>query len=126
LRRTKGAALSFKETNNEEQTVERVRRRPVTTLPSKIYQEPERRRLLHESFINNRLGPEYLSLPELAVYASVGRNTLKKWLKDGMPYYRVGRCIRVRVDEFNQWMSRFRSGTFKDLDTILDQVMMEV
>jgi hypothetical protein len=43
-----------------------------------------------------------------------------------MPYYKVNRCIRVRVDEFNQWMSRFRGGTSKDLDAILDQVMKEV
>jgi len=70
--------------------------------------------------------PEYLSLAELAIYASVAKNTLKKWLKDGMPYYKVNRCIRVRVDEFNQWMSRFRGGTSKDLDTVWNQVMKEV
>ena len=76
--------------------------------------------------MKNQVTPEYLSLTELAIYASVGKNTLKKWLKDGMPYYKVNRCIRVRVDEFNQWMSRFRGGTSKDLDTIWDQVMKEV
>ena len=51
---------------------------------------------------------------------------LKNWLKNGMPYYKVNRCIRVRVDEFNGWMSRFRGGTSNDLDAILDQVMREV
>jgi excisionase family DNA binding protein len=76
--------------------------------------------------MKNQVTPEYLSLAELAIYASVAKNTLKKWLKDGMPYYKVNRCIRVRVDEFNQWMSRFRGGTSKDLDAILDQVMKEV
>jgi len=76
--------------------------------------------------INNNLTPEYLSLPELAVYASVARNTLKKWLKNGMPYYRVGRCIRVKVSEFNHWMNRFRGTSKPDLDTMLDQVMEEV
>jgi hypothetical protein len=76
--------------------------------------------------MKNQVTPEYLSLTELAIYASVGRNTLKKWLKDGMPYYQVNRCKRVRVDEFNGWMSRFRSGTSNDLDAIWDQVMKEV
>lgn len=76
--------------------------------------------------MKNQVTPEYLSLTELAIYASVAKNTLKKWLNDGMPYYKVNRCIRVRVDEFNQWMSRFRVGTSKDLDAILDQVMREV
>ena len=76
--------------------------------------------------MKNQVTPEYLSLTELAIYASVAKNTLKKWLKDGMPYYKVNRCIRVRVDEFNQWMSRFRGGTSNDLDAIWDQVMKEV
>jgi lambda repressor-like predicted transcriptional regulator len=76
--------------------------------------------------MNNQVTPEYLSLTELGIYASVAKNTLKKWLKRGMPYYKVNRCIRVRVDEFNQWMSRFRAGTSEDLDAILDQVMQEV
>jgi excisionase family DNA binding protein len=76
--------------------------------------------------MKNQVTPEYLTLPELAIYASVSKNTLKKWLKDGMPYYKVNRCIRVRVDEFNGWMSRFRGGTSKDLDTVWDQVMREV
>jgi excisionase family DNA binding protein len=77
--------------------------------------------------MGNQVTPEYLTLAELAIYASVAKNTLKKWLKDGMPYYQVNRCIRVRVDEFNQWMNRFRVGTSKpDLDEVWDQVMEEV
>lgn len=76
--------------------------------------------------MNNKVSSEYLSLPELAIYTSVARNTLKKWLKNGMPHYRVGRCIRVRVDEFNEWMNQFRGGTSKDLDSIWNQVMKEV
>lgn len=76
--------------------------------------------------MKNQVTPEYLSLAELAINASVAKNTLKKWLRNGMPHYKVNRCIRVRVDEFNQWMSRFRGGTSKDLDTIWDQVMKEV
>jgi len=76
--------------------------------------------------MKNQVTAEYLSLAELAIYASVARNTLKVWLKNGMPYYKVNRCIRVRVDEFNDWMSRFRGGTSKDLDTIWNQVMTGV
>jgi len=76
--------------------------------------------------MKNQVTPEYLSLAELAICAAVAKNTLKKWLRDGMPRYRVNRCIRVRVDELNQWMSRFRGGTSCNLDAILDQVMKEV
>jgi excisionase family DNA binding protein len=70
---------------------------------------------------------EYLSLSELAIYASASRNTLKKWLRDcNMPYYRIGRCIRVRKSEFDVWVKQFRNGTSNDLDAIWDQVMKEV
>jgi excisionase family DNA binding protein len=71
--------------------------------------------------------PEYLSLTGLAVYASVSKNTLKKWLQDfNMPHYRIGRCIRVRKSEFDVWVKQFRNGTSNDLDVIWDQVMKEV
>ena len=71
--------------------------------------------------------PEYLSLSELAIYASASRNTLKKWLRDfNMPHYRIGRCIRVRKSEFDVWVKQFRNGTSTDLDAIWDQVMKEV
>jgi hypothetical protein len=44
-----------------------------------------------------------------------------------MPHYRVGRDIRVNIQEFDEWMRQFRNSTSKpDLDTIWDQVMKEV
>jgi excisionase family DNA binding protein len=72
--------------------------------------------------------PEYFSLSGLAIYASVSRNTLKKWLRDfNMPHYRIGRCIRVRKIEFDVWLRQFRNGTSKpDLNTLWNQVMEEV
>ena len=76
--------------------------------------------------MKNQVTPEYLSLKELQSYASVSKNTLKGWRKDGMPYYKVNRCILVRIGEFNDWMNRFRVGTSQDLDAMLDQVMKEV
>jgi excisionase family DNA binding protein len=77
---------------------------------------------------SSTLLPEYFSLSGLAVYASVSRNTLKKWLRDSnMPHYRIGRCIRVRKSEFDVWVRQFRNGTSKpDLDTLWNQVMKEV
>jgi hypothetical protein len=73
------------------------------------------------------MSPEYLTINDLATYASVSRNTLKKWLGCGMPSYRVDGCLRVRKGEFDTWMQQFRSGTeSKDLDSIWGQVMEEV
>ena len=71
--------------------------------------------------------PEYLSLTDLAAYASVSKNTLKMWVTCGMPVYRVGRCVRVKRSEFDQWMQQFRHGTdSQDLDAIWAQVLEEV
>jgi excisionase family DNA binding protein len=75
---------------------------------------------------HNEIVAEYLTLAELAIYASACRNTLKKWIKRGMPYYKVDRSVRVRISEFNDWMNQFRVGTSKDLDAVWDQVMREV
>lgn len=75
---------------------------------------------------HKKVAPEYLTLAELAIYAAACRNTLKKWIKRGMPHYKIGRSVRVRIGEFNDWMNRFRGGTSEDLDAILDQVMKEV
>jgi excisionase family DNA binding protein len=76
--------------------------------------------------MKNHVTPEYLSLAELALYCSASKKTLNKWLRSGMPYYKVGRLVRVNVSEFNVWMRQFRSGTSEDLDTVWNQVMSEV
>ena len=76
--------------------------------------------------MKNLVTPEYLSLAELALYCSASKKTLNKWLRSGMPYYKVGRLVRVNVSEFNAWMRQFRSGTSEDLDTVWNQVMSEV
>ena len=73
--------------------------------------------------MKNQVTPEYLSLAELAKNCSVSKKTLMKWLRSGMPYYKVGRLVRVSKSEFNDWMRQFRSGTSEDLDTVWGQVM---
>lgn len=74
------------------------------------------------------LDPEYVSLTYLQSYASASRNTLKKWLRCGMPYYRIGRCIRVKLSEFDGWIRKFRTNTApkkKDPDAAWREVMKE-
>jgi hypothetical protein len=73
------------------------------------------------------MSPEYLTINDLAAYASVCRNTLKNWMACGMPYYRVDGCLRVRKGEFDTWMQQFRNGTESiDLEAVWNQVMEEV
>jgi excisionase family DNA binding protein len=73
------------------------------------------------------MSPEYLTLKELAAYASVCVNTLKKWKGCGMPYFEVGGVLRIKRSEFDAWMRQFRSGTEStDLEAVWNQVMEEV
>ncbi len=83
--------------------------------------------MLSETKMYERLSDsEYVSLADLSSYASASRNTLKKWLGYGMPYYRIGRCIRVRLSEFDEWIKQFRSDTApKNLDAAWREVMKE-
>jgi excisionase family DNA binding protein len=74
---------------------------------------------------------EYLTIKQLARYTSLHRNTLINWMKKGMPYYRIGRSVRVKRSEFDLWMrSNFQEkagGTPKrSLKDILDETLMEV
>ncbi len=74
------------------------------------------------------LNPEYLSLKNFAAYVSASPKTLKKWMECGMPYYRIGRCIRVKLSEFDGWIKQFRSVTApkeRDLDAAWREVMKE-
>jgi len=71
----------------------------------------------------------YISFKELIKYTSTSRSMLRLWIESGMPFYRLGpRCNRVKLDEFNDWVKKFRAGTDEKihLDSIWDEVMEEV
>jgi len=56
--------------------------------------------------------PEYLSVAELSAYSSISKSTLRKWIRIGMPYFKLGRSIRIKRNDFDVWLEQFRaSGT---------------
>lgn len=57
---------------------------------------------------------KYLTLEELASYANLSVTTLRRFVKSGMPHYRMGRAIRVRPNDFDAWIDRFRSDGSKN------------
>ncbi|MEM4168201.1 MAG: helix-turn-helix domain-containing protein [Candidatus Caldarchaeum sp.] len=67
----------------------------------------------------------YLSIKKLSEYAGVHPNTLRSWLKIGMPHYRFGKRILVKVSEFDDWMKRFKIGG-TTLKNIINEVIAEV
>lgn len=72
---------------------------------------------------------EYMTIHQLANYASLSQSTLRKWLRSGMPYYRLGRSIRVKRSEFDEWMreSFHAGGTVRQrLAVVKAQALEEV
>lgn len=74
---------------------------------------------------------EYLTIRQLSQYTSLHRNTLINWMKRGMPFYRIGRSVRVKRSEFDLWMrNNFQErpgGTpKKSLKDVLEETLMEV
>jgi hypothetical protein len=46
---------------------------------------------------------EYMDLKELSVAKKFCVGTLRRFLKKGMPHFRVGRKILVNPDEYDKW-----------------------
>ena len=48
---------------------------------------------------------EYLTIEEISVYLGVKKSTLYSKVESGeIPYYRIGRLIRFKEQEVDQWM----------------------
>jgi excisionase family DNA binding protein len=69
----------------------------------------------------------YLPLVELATYAGLSVQTLKKYLDDPrhpLPYYRVGGRILVRRSDFDAWALLYRiAPADDDVDAAADQIL---
>jgi excisionase family DNA binding protein len=39
----------------------------------------------------------------------MSKSTLRQWLKSGVPHYKFGGAIRIKVSEFDAWVEKFRS-----------------
>jgi excisionase family DNA binding protein len=68
----------------------------------------------------NKITPEYMNLDELSAYCAMSKMTLRRWIEHGMPHYRFGRSIRVRVSDFDAWVTRFRSSGSAVKEQVLD------
>lgn len=72
--------------------------------------------------------PEYLTIEQLSSYTSLHINTLKSWMKKGMPFYRIGRSVRFKRSEFDEWLKEFRAGGTpeKSFDDLKREALREV
>jgi len=45
----------------------------------------------------------YLTSQDLQIKYKVGRGTIDKWRKEGMPYIKIGRTVRFDSAKVEQW-----------------------
>ena len=48
----------------------------------------------------------YLTTKDLEVKYKVSRSTIKKWRDNGMPFSTIGRTIRFKENEVEQWVKK--------------------
>lgn len=76
------------------------------------------------------VSPGYLDLRALAVYSSSSVRWLRDRINDTtapLPYHRVGGKILIRKEDFDDWISRFRTiQSATELETLVDGVMADL
>ena len=70
-----------------------------------------------------------VDLKELSQQTPLSVFTFRKYIKRGMPHYRVGRKILVDIDEFETWFQQFKcesAQTEDDLGLIIDETLKKL
>jgi len=51
----------------------------------------------------------FMTMPELAEYLSIGKWTLYRWVKEkDLPVYKMGGLNRFRKSEIDEWVMRYK------------------
>ena len=66
----------------------------------------------------------YLSLKEASEYLSISPRTLRD--RDDIPRYRVGKMLRFKKSELDEWMFKHREGGDGELGELVDGVLAKV
>ncbi len=62
---------------------------------------------------------EYLTIEQAAERAQVSRATVKRWMKEGMPFLILGpKLKRIRVGVFDAWLAHKFEGTLSSQDVL--------
>jgi hypothetical protein len=73
--------------------------------------------------------PQYLSLKDLATYASLSVKTLRGYLTHPLhplPHYRMPGKILVKPVEFDAWMQHFHQAKLQDVGEAVDKIYREL
>ncbi len=70
------------------------------------------------------LKDQYFDLKGLAVYSALAVPTLRDHIRHGgLPCFKVGGKILVKMSEFNAWLEDYRFNKRRDLNNIVDGVI---
>lgn len=53
---------------------------------------------------NSNLDSPFLNKQQACNYLNISNNTLDSWIKQGLPYIRVGKTVRFDKTEINRWL----------------------
>jgi len=87
--------------------------------------KPEKQTVVTPHFITPRYAKGY---DELGSYlGGVAENTLRKWVRMGMPVYMVDGVRLFRLDSVDAWLEQYLAGGTSEKDGIqLDDILKEV
>jgi excisionase family DNA binding protein len=61
---------------------------------------------VQEQKIAQKLVERVLTVPQAAEHFQVCRRTIENWMERGhLPYYRIGRVVRIKLSEVEAWWS---------------------
>ena len=72
------------------------------------------------------LKDKYFDLKGLSLYSSLGVSTLRDYIRKGLPCFKIGGKILIRMSEFDQWLQGFRLHKEQDLTSIVNDIMSEL
>jgi len=70
------------------------------------------------------LKDQYFDLKGLAAYSSLKVPTLREYLKEGMPGFKVKGKVLVKRSEFEKWIEQYR--IHQDIKTTVDDIVQGI
>lgn len=58
---------------------------------------------------SNSLDNIFLNKKETCNYLKISNNTLDEWILKGLPVIRIGKIVRFKINDINNWMSEFEN-----------------
>jgi hypothetical protein len=66
---------------------------------------------------------QYFDLKSLSAYSCLGVGTLRDYMREGLPYFKLKGKILVKRSEFDEWMQCYRVDRNQELNKIVEDVI---